>query len=141
MSHTDPTEPAISYDAGNLFVTGSDIRAVQVPPPPTIHIQGENGQPLVAIHPDGHVELSDGYTPDEAAASFWEAVQRLAPDPMTREFGAPLKARINTELVAGEQAQKKVDRLDQMAQAWAERLPDTVRTATVVDAIHQVTRG
>jgi hypothetical protein len=57
-----------------------------------------NGQPLVTIHPDGRLEFRDGYTPDEAAASFWEAVQCLAPDPMTREFGAPLKARINAEL-------------------------------------------
>lgn len=39
-----------------------------------------------------------------------------------------------------DQLTKKVERLDAMAAAWAKRLPDTIRTATAVEAIHQVTR-
>lgn len=131
-------EPAV-IDAGGITVSSTDIQAVQIAPPPIICGQGDHGI-LWAIHPDGRVELGDGYTPEEAAASFWEAVQRLVPDSMTREFGAPLRARIDAELAAGQRARKQVERLDAMAAAWAERLPDTVRTATVVEAIHQVTR-
>jgi len=41
---------------------------------------------------------------------------------------------------ARDAAQKKVDRLDQMAQAWADRLPENIRRDTVVEAIHHVTR-
>lgn len=37
-------------------------------------------------------------------------------------------------------ARQQVKRLDGMAAAWLERLPDTIVTATAVDAIHQVTR-
>jgi hypothetical protein len=140
---TDETSNRITYDASNgdsLFITSTDIQAVQTAPPPVISAQGDHGL-LWAIHPDGRVELGDGYTPDEAATSFWETVQRLAGDSMTREFGAPLKARINAELAAGQNAQKQVERLDQMASAWLERLPNTIRTATAVEAIHHVTRG
>lgn len=101
-----------------------------------------NGRPLVTINlNDGTLQFADGYEPDEAARLFWEAVQRHQPDPMTREFGAPLTATINAHLKAGEEAERKVARLDQMAQAWKERLPDTVNRATVVEAIHHVTRG
>ncbi|MFK0288313.1 hypothetical protein ACIQVL_48755 [Streptomyces sp. NPDC090499] len=99
-----------------------------------------NGRPMITIHNNGTLEFGPDYTPDEAARQFWEAVQRLRPDPMTREFGAPLKARINAELAAGERAQKQVKRLDQMAAAWAERLPETINRDTVVKAVHQVTR-
>jgi hypothetical protein len=45
---------------------------------PTITIQGDNGQYLVRIHPDGTLEYGPGYTPDEAAARFWDAVRRHA---------------------------------------------------------------
>lgn len=99
-----------------------------------------NGRPMVTIHNDGRLEYGPDYTPDVAAQAFWEAVQRLAPDPMTREYGAPLAARINAELAAGQHAREQVERLDQMAASWLERLPDTILTATAVDAIHAVTR-
>jgi hypothetical protein len=52
----------------------------------TIRIPDENGRPLVTIHPDGRVELGEGYEPDEAARAFWDAVQRIAPE----SFGVPL---------------------------------------------------
>jgi hypothetical protein len=119
----------------------SAITAATMPPQPVFQITGSNGQPLVSIHPDGRTEYGDNYQPDEAAQAFWEAVQRLAGNSMPRTFGAPLEARINAELAAGERAQKQVERLDQMAASWLERLPDTIRTATAVQAIHQVTRG
>lgn len=108
--------------------------------PSLITLPTANGRPLVTIHPDGRLEFGPDYTPDAAAQAFWEAVQRFAPDPMTREYGAPLAARINTELAAGQHAREQVERLDQMAASWLERLPDTILTATAVDAIHAVTR-
>ena len=137
------TPDHITYDGRNSdsqFVTHTDIQAVQTAPPPVISAYGDHGL-LWAIHPDGRVELGDGYTPDEAGTSFWETVQRLAADWEPRQFGAPLEARINAELAAGQRAQKQVERLDQMAAAWLERLPDTIRTDTAVEAIHHVTRG
>ncbi|MFF7476631.1 hypothetical protein [Streptomyces sp. NPDC008092] len=105
-----------------------------------ITIMASHGRPLITIRPDGTLELGDDYQPDEAARAFWDAVRRLAPDPMTREFGAPLKDRINAELAAGQRAQKQVERLDQMASAWKERLPEAINRDTAVGAVHQITR-
>lgn len=48
---------------------------------------------------------------------------------------------VGSELEAGRAAQRKVQRLDQMATAWKERLSKTISRDTVVDAVHQVTRG
>lgn len=45
------------------------------------------------------------------------------------------------DLEAGREAGRKVQRLDQMATAWKERLPETINRDTVVEAVHQVTRG
>ncbi|MFK0159175.1 hypothetical protein ACIQVK_44780 [Streptomyces sp. NPDC090493] len=50
----------------------------------TIRIPDEDGRPLVTIHPNGRVELGEGYEPDEAARAFWDAVQRLSPDSLGR---------------------------------------------------------
>lgn len=108
--------------------------------PSLITISNTVNKPIVTIRPDGRLEFGEDYQPDEAARVFWEAVQRLTPSPMIQEFGAPLTARIDAELAAGKRAQKQVERLDSMAAYWAERLPDTILTATAVDAIHQVTR-
>ncbi|MFJ7023177.1 hypothetical protein ACIQUW_32925 [Streptomyces sp. NPDC101117] len=141
---TDQPTNRITYDgsnAGSLFLANTDIQAVKIPPPPIVHITGSNGQPLVSIHPDGRTEFGDGYEPDEAARQFWDAVQRLVPSGMAREFGAPLTASINAHLKAGQEAEQKVQRLDQMVTAWKERLPETLNRDTVVEAIHQVTRG
>lgn len=100
-----------------------------------------NGRPLVTIRPDGQLEFGPDYTPDAAARAFWDAVQRHTPSPAVQQFGAPIAARIDAELAAGQRAQKQVQRLDQMATAWLERLPDTIDTATAVEAVHHVTRG
>lgn len=140
-SQNPPTSPAPApprlftpKDLENVTITASKVQ------PATITIPGQNGRTLITIRPDGTLEFADGYTPDEAARAFWEAVQRLTPDPMVREFGAPLASRINGELAAGQEAQRKLERIDSMAAAWLERLPDTISTATAVEAIHMVTR-
>lgn len=99
-----------------------------------------NGRPLVTIRPDGQLEFGPDYTPDDAARAFWDAVQRHTPSPAVQQFGAPLAASIDAELAAGQQAQKQVQRLDQMAAAWSERFPEAISRDTVVEAIHQVTR-
>lgn len=52
----------------------------------------------------------------------------------------PYSYDTRTELAAGKRAQQQVKRLDEMAAAWVERLPETIRTVVVVEAIHQVTR-
>ncbi|MFE9812329.1 hypothetical protein [Streptomyces sp. NPDC005548] len=124
---------------GSIFTDAADVQAVPIVPSPVISARGDNGL-LWAVHVDGRVELGENYQPDEAARSFWETVQRLAPSGMEQQYGKPLNARINAELAAGQNAERKVQRLDQMAQAWKDRLPETLNRDTVVDAIHHVTR-
>lgn len=68
-----PNEP--SWLTAAAFSPAIDF----TPPPPTITITGANGQPLVTIHPDGHLDYGPGYTPDTAARAFWDALRRLAP--------------------------------------------------------------
>ena len=86
-----------------------------------ISIPNTVNKSVVTIHPDGRLEFGEGYEPDEAARTFWDAVQRLAPDPMTREFGAPLKARIDAELAAGQRAEKKLEALTEAVVLWRDR--------------------
>ncbi|MCX5522175.1 hypothetical protein OG342_04740 [Streptomyces bobili] len=57
----------------------AQITAVIQPPTPDIIITGQDGRPLVTIHPSGQLEYGPGYTPDEAARTFWNALRRLAP--------------------------------------------------------------
>jgi len=103
---------------------------------------GGSGTPKVTLYRDGRLEFSGDHDPDETARLFWEAVQRHQPDPMTQQFGASLTASINAHLKAGQEAERKVARLDEMAQAWKERLPAaTLNRDTVVEAVHHVTRG
>lgn len=122
----EPTTIDTTSLSGEFVINKTDIKAVQLTPPSIISAPGDGGI-LWAIHPDGRVELGDGYTPDEAAASFWEAVQRLASDPMTREFGAPLKARINAELAAGERAQETLAALAPMFEGLARLIATSSR--------------
>ncbi|MFF9118320.1 hypothetical protein ACF09Y_22420 [Streptomyces massasporeus] len=107
---TDETTNRITYDASNhdsLFISSDKIQAVKLAPPPILEIRSNSGQPLVTIHPDGRLEHGDDYQPDEAAQAFWDAVQRLVPPAMVREYGAPLTTRINAELAAGQRAQRQ----------------------------------
>lgn len=46
---------------------------------------------------------------------------------------AALLARVRTELAA---ARRKLHRIDEMATAWKQRFPDTIRTAAVTEALH-----
>jgi hypothetical protein len=130
----EPTLIDATSLSGEIAISSTNIQAVQIAPPPVLSVRGDRGT-LWAIHPDGRVELGDGYTPDEAAASFWEAVQRLAPDPMTREFGAPLKARINAELAAGELAQKQVEAITEAVILWRDRPGGDVGLAVALAGI------
>lgn len=50
------------------------------PAAPRIQIMSEDQRtPLVTIHPNGTLEYGPGYTPDEAARTFWDALRRLMP--------------------------------------------------------------
>jgi hypothetical protein len=101
-------------DLKNLTISATQVEASRITVP-------FDGRPMVTIHNDGRLEYAAEYQPDEAARAFWEAVQRLAPDPMVREFGAPLAARINAELAAGQEAQATVDRIRAMHKRCTER--------------------
>jgi hypothetical protein len=72
MSEPDE-EPRLCFDGPVEEIT------LLSPPPPNITILGEDGRPLVTIRPSGELEYGPGYTPDEAARRFWEAMRRLAP--------------------------------------------------------------
>lgn len=106
---------------GKITMTNTDIQAVQIAPPPTISMQASNGRMLWAIHPDGRMEFSDEYQPDEAAQAFWDAVQRWAPGPMVQQYGAPLTARINAHLKAGQEAEQRVAAITEAAILWRDR--------------------
>lgn len=137
---TDQPTPEPVHGDQVIAISADQIQAVRIAPAPVIAIRDEHGRLQVAIHPDGRLEYGPDYQPDEAARTFWEAVQRFTPSLGDREFGPQLHARVNAELKAGQEAQRKVERLDQMATAWLEQLPDTIRTATAAEAVHQVTR-
>jgi hypothetical protein len=64
----------------SLFLTANQTTGFAVnQPPPTITINGEDGTPLVKIHPDGTLEYGPNYDPDEAASRFWEAMRFRMP--------------------------------------------------------------
>lgn len=51
---------------------------IKQPTPPVIQINGNDGQFIVAIHPDGRVELGPDVSTDEAARQFWAALTQIA---------------------------------------------------------------
>lgn len=54
--------------------------AVPRSPAPRLVINGEDQRtPLVTIHPSGEIEYGPGYSPDEAAQRFWDAMSRYFP--------------------------------------------------------------
>lgn len=64
----------------SLFIATPPSETFQIQQPPdTITINGEDGQPLVTIHPDGQLDYGPGYTPDEAARRFWDAMRYYMP--------------------------------------------------------------
>ena len=105
MTDQEPSNRVITPQV----LQGASITAAKMELSSPLLSIGGNGTPKVVLHRDGRLEFGDDYNPDDAARAFWDAIQRLTPDPMTQEFGAPLKARINAELAAGERAQKRLE--------------------------------
>lgn len=68
-------EPASRFAIDAAALQGVTLR----PAPNNILINGENGTPLVTIHPSGELEYGPGYTPDEAARRFWDAMRHYMP--------------------------------------------------------------
>jgi hypothetical protein len=64
---------------GLAFSGSMDAFTVAPPTPPRIIISSENGTPLVTIHPNGTLEYGPGYSPDEAARRFWDAMRVYMP--------------------------------------------------------------
>lgn len=135
------SQPARDWEPSfmSMSVESCQISGIRPDQVRTVEFRAPEGQGMaVTLHLDtGQVELGPGYTPDEAARVFWDAVQDIA---RKRAFGGPLAATIDQHLADGQRAEQQVKRLDEMAEAWAAQLPETVRTATVVDAVHMVTR-
>ncbi|MEU7338665.1 hypothetical protein [Streptomyces sp. NPDC007074] len=73
----DPSSPFLSEECVIQLLAPPTIHIPLAPA--TIHICGDGNRPLVSIHPDGRTEFGEGYEPSEAARTFWEAVQHLAP--------------------------------------------------------------
>ncbi|RIH58139.1 hypothetical protein D3C59_37070 [Streptomyces sp. SHP22-7] len=66
--------------ASSLYTVGSPAFTAMTVPPSQIVIDGAHG-PLVTIHlTDGRLEYGPGYTPDEAARRFWDAVRKHMPE-------------------------------------------------------------
>lgn len=73
-SHVEP--------GGQQTVPAGATQSWIIPEPtaPAITILSQdNRTPLVTIHPTGELEYGPGYSPDEAARAFWDALRRLAP--------------------------------------------------------------
>lgn len=52
--------------------------SISLAKPPVIRINGDEGNLIVAIHPDGRIALGPAVGTDEAAREFWAAVERMA---------------------------------------------------------------
>lgn len=79
--HTS-TASAPPIDLGASFVVDSNVPSNVIEfrrQPPNIVILSEDGHPLVTIKPNGELKYGPGYTPDEAARCFWDALRYLAP--------------------------------------------------------------
>jgi hypothetical protein len=62
-----------------LTVSSDAVASFVIAPPNIVILSEDNRTPLVTIHPSGELEYGPGYTPDEAARRFWDALRRLAP--------------------------------------------------------------
>ncbi|AKZ60752.1 hypothetical protein SAM23877_p043 (plasmid) [Streptomyces ambofaciens ATCC 23877] len=66
--------------ARDLYAGSGLVFSALTLPPSQIVIDGANGS-LVTIHlDDGRLEYGPGYTPDEAARRFWDAVRKHRPE-------------------------------------------------------------
>ncbi|WP_030344736.1 hypothetical protein [Streptomyces sp. NRRL S-1022] len=82
-THTDGWGNPIQCprDDSVLYFDGPAEEFTLAPPvAPRIVIYGEdNRTPLVTINPNGKLEYGPGYTPDEAARRFWDALRHHMP--------------------------------------------------------------
>lgn len=130
---------ASRYAVDDTVMAGS-IVAADIGPGTLNIAPSSNRAPMVTIDlATGRIEFGPDYDPDEAARQFWAAItrQHTAPE---RHFGPALAARIDQHLADGREAERRVRRLDEMAEAWNSQPPATIPTATVADAVHAVTR-
>lgn len=68
-----------SEPTGSLAHTGTTQVFRLEPQERTVKILGDNGIPLVTLHPDGQLEYGPDYDPDEAARRFWDAMRHYMP--------------------------------------------------------------
>jgi hypothetical protein len=59
--------------------------ALRQPPPPALVIHDDERKPMVTVHPDGRVELHQADRADEAARTFWKAIEA---------YGVPARAGV-----------------------------------------------
>jgi hypothetical protein len=87
-------------------------------------------------------QLSDSRpdTPPNADQTRTLAARAQRHGTLTPAEAARLIAGVERLIADRDRAEAAVARLDRMADAWRERLPAAIRTATAVDAIHAVTR-
>ena len=62
------------------FTIGTPPQILSIETPPQILSFVVGGKAAVTIHNDGRVEVHDGFTADEAARAFWDAVVGMAPE-------------------------------------------------------------
>lgn len=72
-------KPAATCDGSKLYFDGPTEEFTLAPPDRRIVIPSDDGTPLVVIHPNGELEYGPGYTPDEAARRFWDAMRHRMP--------------------------------------------------------------
>jgi hypothetical protein len=81
-THTDGWGNPIQCPRDTAFLwtadPGQEI-TLAPPAPPRIVIPGDDGHPLVTIHPNGTLEYGPTYQPDEAAQQFWDALRHYMP--------------------------------------------------------------
>jgi hypothetical protein len=104
-------------DLSQIIVSADQItgNVIRLTPTPIFEARGHNGQPIVTVHHDGHLEYGPGYQPDQAARQFWDAVEQHA---RNIQYGPPMNARINAHLKAGQEAERKLERLCALAEQW-----------------------
>ncbi|MFM9636001.1 hypothetical protein [Streptomyces turgidiscabies] len=91
------TEPVASLTGAGI----TEFTLVEPSTPNIVILAADNRTPLVTIHPSGELEYGPGYTPDEAARTFWDALQHLTPaaqlyegeEPYTTEGVVPTPAQ------------------------------------------------
>lgn len=82
-------------------------------PQPAVAVHSDLG-PMVTIHPDGRLEFGEGYTPDEAARRFWDALRHFAP----QQFRGPTAQVGDDPDVLRKRIADLHEPVQHMGQAW-----------------------